>query len=141
MNVGSTQQFGLDQHAESEGAPLSQHGAAAKALFELPRRVAHCATEGSRHRKIYAILKKFIVRQYTDTRRIAYFVGTALNVSSLAEVNIEEYYLAVDSNLNIGGLCYMYPIGYSWLRIRPPSTSTSFSFYATMPDTYPTRVV
>eukprot|EP00965_Chrysotila_dentata_P257901 6213036-Pleurochrysis_carterae.AAC.2 len=31
----------------------------------------------------------------------------ALNVTPLAKVNIEEYYLAVNSNLHIGGLCIL----------------------------------
>eukprot|EP00965_Chrysotila_dentata_P230999 6198091-Pleurochrysis_carterae.AAC.1 len=62
-------------------------------------------------------------RQYTDIRRITYFVGIALNVTPLAEVNIEEYYLAVNSNPIIGLRGLMYPIGYSWLR--PVFTSTS----------------
>eukprot|EP00965_Chrysotila_dentata_P236859 6201570-Pleurochrysis_carterae.AAC.4 len=30
---------------------------------------------------------------------------TCYNVTTLAKVNIEEYYLAVNSNLDIGGLC------------------------------------
>eukprot|EP00965_Chrysotila_dentata_P098889 3270589-Pleurochrysis_carterae.AAC.1 len=52
-------------------------------------------TEGPRHRKIYASLTKCILRQYTDIRQIAYFIGIALNVTPVAKVNIEEYYLTV----------------------------------------------
>eukprot|EP00965_Chrysotila_dentata_P224237 6194059-Pleurochrysis_carterae.AAC.1 len=53
-------------------------------------------TKGSRHRTISVTpLTKCIFHQYTDIRRIAYFVGIALNLTPLAKVNIEEYYLAV----------------------------------------------
>eukprot|EP00965_Chrysotila_dentata_P120043 3970710-Pleurochrysis_carterae.AAC.3 len=65
-----------------------------------------CATEGSRLRKVYAPLMKCIFRQYTYIRRIDYFVGIALNVTPLAEVNIEEYYLAANRNLKSRGLIY-----------------------------------
>eukprot|EP00965_Chrysotila_dentata_P071741 2370065-Pleurochrysis_carterae.AAC.1 len=41
---------------------------------------------GSRHRMMYAPLTKCIFRQYTDIRRIAYFVGTALSVTPLTKV-------------------------------------------------------
>eukprot|EP00965_Chrysotila_dentata_P186821 6168170-Pleurochrysis_carterae.AAC.1 len=52
-------------------------------------------TEGLLHREIDAQLTKCILRQYTDIRRIAYFVGMALSVTPLVKVNIEEHYLAV----------------------------------------------
>eukprot|EP00965_Chrysotila_dentata_P130743 4322704-Pleurochrysis_carterae.AAC.5 len=51
-----------------------------------------------------------------------YLVGFSLNVTALAKVNIEEYYLAANSNPSIW-VSYIYPIGYSWLRIRPLYTS------------------
>eukprot|EP00965_Chrysotila_dentata_P233165 6199428-Pleurochrysis_carterae.AAC.1 len=42
-------------------------------------------TKGSCHRKVYAPLTQCIFRQYTDIRRIYYFVGIALNVTPLAK--------------------------------------------------------
>eukprot|EP00965_Chrysotila_dentata_P103765 3425615-Pleurochrysis_carterae.AAC.1 len=38
---------------------------------------------------------------YTDIRRIAKFVGIALNVNLLAKVNIEEYYLAREDGATV----------------------------------------
>eukprot|EP00965_Chrysotila_dentata_P062605 2074776-Pleurochrysis_carterae.AAC.1 len=72
-------------------------------MWSLALLLADTVAEGSRHRKIYAPLMKCIFRQCSDIRRIAYFVGIALNVAPLAKVNTEEYYLAVNSNLNKGG--------------------------------------
>eukprot|EP00965_Chrysotila_dentata_P214691 6188333-Pleurochrysis_carterae.AAC.1 len=52
--------------------------------------------EGLTSPQSYAPFTKCIFRQYTDIGQIDYFVGIALNVTSLAKVNIEEYYLAAD---------------------------------------------
>eukprot|EP00965_Chrysotila_dentata_P150943 4988086-Pleurochrysis_carterae.AAC.1 len=93
-------------------------------------------TEGTRLRKIYAPLTKCIFRQYTDIRRINYFVRIALNVTPLAKVNIEEYYSAVNRNLNIGVL-YTLLVTYSCVF----DLYYFYWFYANMPDTYLIRVV
>eukprot|EP00965_Chrysotila_dentata_P118603 3921598-Pleurochrysis_carterae.AAC.1 len=58
-------------------------------------------TEGSRLRRTYAPSTKCIFLQYTDIRRIDYFVRIALIVTTLAKVNIEECYLPIN-DLNIG---------------------------------------
>eukprot|EP00965_Chrysotila_dentata_P133444 4412322-Pleurochrysis_carterae.AAC.1 len=59
-------------------------------------------TEGSRHGKRYVPLTKCTFRQYIDIRRIAYFVGIALNVTPLAKSSRQKLNFsgrAIDANL------------------------------------------